>query len=245
MIWASNRGMARALAGGALTMAMAGVALAGPVVVRSTGPSAKTYPAGRQLPDDAQLALKAGDTVVLLDARGTRTVNGPGNFAAISTGTRAGTGQTAARILANQSASERRGGAVRGGTPTGDARSPNLWFVDVSKSGTVCIADPNAVRVWRASSGQAGEVKILAGGTAGTIAVPQGASVADWPKSMPIADGAEYLVAVDGGAPAKIKFVTVPMPTSVEDTASKLIAKGCNTQLDLLIATTSADNEAG
>ena len=245
MIWASNKRMARALAAAALGAALGGTAIAGPVVVRAVGPSAKAYPAGKQLADSAQLVLKPGDTLVLLDARGTRTISGPGTFAAVSTGTRAGATQTASQILRTNSTSERRGGAVRGGLPTMDTRSPNLWFLDLSKSGTMCVADPQTVRVWRMSGDKAADVKVSGAGASGTITLPAGATVGDWPKSVPVTDGAEYSITTDGLAPAKIKVVTVPAQTSIEDTASQLIAKGCNTQLDLLIATTSASNSSG
>jgi hypothetical protein len=236
MNWANRGKAARSLAAAALTVALAGAAVAGPVVVRSTGPSARAYPAGRQLPDN----------VVLLDSRGTRTLSGPGNFPAVGGSSRVSAAQTASRILANQTASERRGGAVRGGTATPtETRSPNLWFVDLSKSGTLCVADPSAVRVWRASGAQPAEVKISAATGSASITLPQGATVGDWPRSMPVTPGTEYTLTADGMAPAKIKFVTVPMPTSLEDTASQLIAKGCNTQLDLLIAQTSGAGTSG
>ena len=237
MILASKMGIARCAAALAAA-ALAGTAMAGPVVVRATGPSARAYPAGRQLPDNTQLTLKAGDTVVLLDSRGTRTVSGPGTFAAVATGQRAGTAQTAARILANTGSSERRGGAVRGPGTTTETRSPNLWLVDLSKSGTVCIANPDAVRVWRAGSDKPADVKISSASGSGTITLPAGASLAEWPKSVPVTNGTEYTVTVDGKAASKIKVATVPVPASLEDTASQLIAKGCQTQLDLLIATT-------
>jgi hypothetical protein len=237
--------MARALAAAALAAALGGTALAGPVVVRAVGPSAKAYPAGKQLADSAQLVLKQGDTLVLLDSRGTRTVSGPGTFAAVATGTRAGATQTASQILRTNSTSERRGGAVRGGLPTMDTRSPNLWFVDLSKSGTMCVADPATVRVWRVSGDKAADVQISGAGGAGTVNLPAGASVAEWPKTVPVTDGAEYTIKVDGMAPSKIKVATVPAQTNIEETASQLIAKGCNTQLDLLIATTSAGNSSG
>lgn len=245
MIWASKMRAARSIAAGLGAVALAGTAMAGPVVVRATGPSAGVYPAGKKLADNAQLALKAGDTLVLLDARGTRTVSGPGTFAAVATGMRAGTAQTAARILANTATSERRGGAVRGGLPTAATRSPNLWLVDLSKSGTVCVADPNAVRVWRADGEKAATVQVSSAAASGTIAMPQGATIAQWPKVTPVSDGAEYSISADGAAPVKIRFVTVPVPANLEDTATQLIAKGCKTQLDLLIATTSAGVNAG
>src|SRR3546814_19025400 len=50
------------------------------MVVRATGPSAATYQPGSKLADGGSLALKAGDGVTLLDARGTRTRRGPGRF---------------------------------------------------------------------------------------------------------------------------------------------------------------------
>jgi hypothetical protein len=134
---------------------------------------------------------------------------------------------------------------VRGGLPTMDTRSPNLWYLDLSKSGTMCVADPAALHVWRASGDKATEVKVSGAGASGAVSLPAGATVADWPKSVPVTDGAEYTIAMDGMAPAKIKVVTVPMTSNVEDAASQLIAKGCKTQLDLLIATTSAGGNAG
>ena len=245
MTWANPSALGRGFAAGLLSAALAGTAIAGPVVVRSTGPSAKAYPAGRQLPDNAQVTLRAGDTLVLLDARGTRTVSGPGTFAAVGTGTRTSAAQTASRILANQTGTERRGGAVRGGTPTLASQSPNLWFLDMSKSGTMCVADASAVRLWRAGADKPAQVSISGAGASGAVTLPQGATVAEWPKALPVQDGAEYTIAMDGAAPTKVKLMTVPMPSSIEDTASQLIAKGCTAQLDLLIATTSASSTSG
>ena len=246
MIWASTSGWMRRCAAVLAAATLGGTALAGPVVIRATGPSAKAYPAGRQLPDNAQLPLKAGDMVMLLDARGTRTLSGPGTYPAVSTGQRAGSAQTAARILANTGTSERRGGAVRGGAPsTVETRSPNLWLVDLSKSGTMCVVDTNAVRMWRAGSDKPGAVKVSTGAQSATVSMPAGATIADWPKTVPVANGAEYSVALDGMAASKIKFMVMPAPSGLEDTASQLIAKGCNAQLDLLVATTSAGGNGG
>ncbi len=247
MNWLSRKAAARGTVAAALSAGLAAAAIAGPVVVRSTGPSARAYPAGRQLPDAAQLSLRAGDTIVLLDSRGTRTLTGPGSFPAVGGGSRVSAAQAAGRILANQTASERRGGAVRGGTVTAAAnvRSPNLWFIDMAKSGTVCVADPTAVRVWRASGAQPARVTIQGAAGKGDLTMPQGATVGDWPKSLPVTPGAEYTLSADGMAPAKVRFATVPMPTSLEDTAAQLIAKGCSTQLDLLIAQTSPGGATG
>ena len=49
-------------------------ATAAVLVVRSSGPSAGAYPPGKALSDTHKLNLKANDTIVLLDSRGTRTL---------------------------------------------------------------------------------------------------------------------------------------------------------------------------
>ena len=61
---------------------LAGTAVAAPLVVRSTGPSAKTYPVGKPIAENAKIVLKAGDTLMLLDGSSTRTISGPGTFSA-------------------------------------------------------------------------------------------------------------------------------------------------------------------
>lgn len=241
MIW----GKGKVWAGAALIAGLAGSAVAGPVVVRSTGPSARAYPAGRQLADDARLTLARGDTIVLLDARGTRTVSGPGTFPAIGSGSRTTTAGTAGRILANQTSSERRGGAVRGGAPAMSTEMPNMWFIDPTRSGTVCVADPGAATLWRASAAQNAQVRISWASGTGEVAMPTGATMAAWPKSVPIVNGGEYTLSIDNAAPARVKLVTVPAMGSTEDMAALLIAKGCTAQLDQLIATLNRSNPAG
>ena len=57
-------------------------AAAAVLVVRSSGPSAAAYPPGKALPDNQVLKLKANDMVVLLDSRGTRTLQRPGQASA-------------------------------------------------------------------------------------------------------------------------------------------------------------------
>ena len=39
------------------------------VVVRSAGPSAKSYPPGKALPDNAKIALQPGDSVTVVGAK--------------------------------------------------------------------------------------------------------------------------------------------------------------------------------
>jgi hypothetical protein len=47
------------------------------LVLRSVGPSARRYPAGQRLPDDAAFVLRPGDSVTVLARAGTRIFRGP------------------------------------------------------------------------------------------------------------------------------------------------------------------------
>src|SRR4029450_4662610 len=77
-----NRLKLSRLALAALLATGAASAAANVLVVRAQGPSAKAYPAGRSLADNAQIQLRAGDSIIVLTPRGTRTFRGPGNFTA-------------------------------------------------------------------------------------------------------------------------------------------------------------------
>src|SRR3954453_23963440 len=78
-------------------------AVASVVVVRSLGPSAKAYPIGKTLPENAKISLQGGDVVTVLGPRSAQTLRGPGSFAA---------GQVA---LASAASARGRFGALRTG----------------------------------------------------------------------------------------------------------------------------------
>ena len=80
MSWGPNSFTLRRAALAALLAAGATAAAANVLVVRSSGPSAASYKAGRSLPDNARITLRQGDTVVVLTGGGTRTFRGPGTF---------------------------------------------------------------------------------------------------------------------------------------------------------------------
>lgn len=227
----------RVVSAAAISAAAGGIAVAGPIVVRASGPSARAYAPGTQLADTARITLKAGDQLVLVDARGTRTLAGPGSFAASGSATRMGLSATAARFIATQNAQERRGGAVRGGGgETAAASSPNIWFIVPGQSGTHCLIDPAAAKLWRAGTDQPATIDIKGKGTAGQVAIAAGRSLADWPASVPIADGAEYTLSGAGVPSSRLRIALVAAdPDQLDDVAAKLIARGCTAQLDLMV----------
>ena len=128
------------LAGCGIALAMTAVAAeAAVLVVRSSGPSAKAYPAGRALPENQSITLRGNDVLILLDSRGTRTLRGPGSYSIAAS---AGTSTSAISALSGQSNARRsRVGAVRG-APTGATSGRNVWQADIGRSGNVCVANP-------------------------------------------------------------------------------------------------------
>ena len=71
---------ARAALGAALLFGIGGTAMAQNMIVRSTGPSASSYPAGKKMANDAKITLKAQDQVTILTEAGTRVLKGPGTY---------------------------------------------------------------------------------------------------------------------------------------------------------------------
>ncbi len=225
-----NRSISRRLVLAAvLAGAAAGPAAANVLVVRSSGPSARLYPAGRSLPDTARITLRSGDTVVILDARGTRTFRGPGNFNP-ATAARAGT------RIAENGGRRARIGAVRS---AGIVASPTtIWHIDVSQSGTMCLAGTSNVMLWRPEAGQTTALTISGpGGASRSVQWPAGRSAVAWPSDLPIADGGAYQFRQAGVAvPTQITFRTLnSQPSDMQAVAAALIQAGCQEQLDLLV----------
>src|SRR5580765_7900802 len=124
--------------GAAVAIAIGSTAsLASVVVVRSLGPSSKSYPPGKTLPEDAKITLQGGDVLTVLGPSSAQTLRGPGNFDA--------------KQVALASAAGQRGrfGALRAAEV---AHNPSIWDLDVSAGGKVCVAEASKLQVWRADS---------------------------------------------------------------------------------------------
>lgn len=214
------------------------------LVVRSSGPSAKTYPAGKSIPEGGKITLKASDTLVVLDGRGTRTLRGPGSFAAGAPSKAAPAPSAIAGIVAGAPQRRSRVGAVRSVSTT--PRSPTIWHVDIAKSSTICLADRNGVTLWRADATQPIMLRIAGpGGRLDEIAWAKNEATLIWPASMTIAEGAEYRMSWGSeSAPTLLSFKWLPAkPAGIEDMAQSLIRNQCQAQLDLLIETFKQPDE--
>lgn len=221
---------------GASAIAVAAPASAG-VIVKSSGPSAASFPVGKKMKDTDRITLKAGDTVTILTSGGTRVLKGSGTY---RVGAR-GTSQRVrfANLTRRGSASRVTTGATRSGQ--GEVRSPNLWYVDVTKSGKMCVSDLANVTLWRP------EIKddqtfivgpkandfhyhVTFDGSASTRRIDS--------ERLALQEGAEYSITGPGGAEVtNVTFAVIEdTPNNAEAMAQSLIAKGCTLQLDLLAA---------
>lgn len=225
------------LAGCGIALAMTAVAAdAAVLVVRSSGPSAKAFPAGRALPENQTINLRGNDVVILLDSRGTRTLRGPGSY---STSASVGGSTSALSALGGQSNARRsRVGAVRG-SPTGATSGRNVWQADIGRSGNVCIANPADVGLYRADSDNARRVTLTEVGSnrAATIEFAAGQKNAPWPAALPVAAGSKYQIKGAGGAVTLHAVPIAPVPAGLEGLAQNLIRNDCQAQLDVLIDT--------
>lgn len=226
--------------GAAIAIALPGAVAAAPIVVKSSGPSAPQFQPGKALGDNQQIVLKANDTLVILDSRGTRTLKGPGSFNT----TQANSGERTSYAALNEQRSARRArtGAVRGMPAVQTAaRSPNIWFVDSERSSSICLTDPQNVTMWRGDATRAATVTVtsITDGRSAKVSWQKGQTQTVWPASLPVSNGVQYKVGWPGASdPTILSFrVLSPSPVGIEDMASALITNGCQAQLDLLIET--------
>jgi hypothetical protein len=234
---------ALALAGAAMALPIA--AQAG-VVVKSTGPSATKYPVGSKVDDSASITLKAGDIVTVLTGDGTRVIKGAGTF---RVGDRPQVAADRFASLTRKRAATRvRTGAVRG---DGDepATNPSLWYVDVTRSGTVCLYDLATVRLWRPGTEGTSTYRIGADGSDAQAEVTFDDTVtvaALDPARLPVTENGRYVItAPDGSTAAHINFVLLADDVAAPDAlAEALIAKGCTVQLETLANSLEASVEA-
>ena len=210
-------------------------AAAAVLVVRSSGPSAGAYPPGKALPDTHKMQLKASDVVVLLDSRGTRTLQGPGSFSVSATAAPA----TGATRTAGTNARRVRLGAVRG------TNTRSVWQADLNSGGNVCIANPADLGLYRANSSGEAHVTLtdMASGKKADVHFASGQAIAAWPAALPASAGARIGVSgLDAPTTLTLKMLS-PVPSGLEGMAQSLIRANCQAQLDVLIDTFSARSE--
>ncbi|WP_293883140.1 hypothetical protein [Sphingomonas sp.] len=221
-----------------LTLSIAGSAIAGTIVIRADGPSKAMYQPGKAL--TGRIALKSGDTLVVLDGRGTRTLTGPASVDLSVARTASAAPSAMTSLIRNAGARQVRTGAVRGGNSV-QASSPNLWYVDTTRGGKVCLPDTTQATLWRKSMNEAATLTLTR--SSDRKAVPLnfaiGQSVRSWPVAeLPIAAATDYWLSGPGiPTPLVVRFEAIGNTETTPDAvASALMSKGCSHQLDMLVA---------
>lgn len=248
MSWASRTLAAAAVIGA--SFAWTAMAHAQAVVIRSTGPSAAAYPMGRKLPAGATVTLKASDQVTVIDQAGSRVLSGPGSFRidnAVNRNAAGGANTALAALIARGGASTRTG-AVRGDTevPTEAVRPDNVWYVDVSRGGTVCIANPAQVILWRPNPAETGNGTLYsADNTPAEVTFRATSAVKLWPvATLPVIDGQTYRFTSPVGQTVKITTrLLADVPEDPVAVAALLAEKGCTEQLEVLSSAQAAPAE--
>ena len=193
--------------------------------------------------NDARISLKAQDQVTVLTQSGTRVLKGPGTFSLTQgSETASSASRRLSSFISNRGASRARTGAVRSATGATEEApvNPNLWYLDVTKGGKFCVADPDRLVVWRPDYTGSATASIVEpkNGNVTEIAWRQGNPLKAWPTDvLPVTDGANYrLLGSSAAQSVEVNFVLLQsQPSDLDDTASILIEKGCTGQLDLLV----------
>ncbi len=209
------------------------------IVVASSGPSAAQYPPGKKLGDSERITLQKGDSVTVLDQRGTKVLRGPGRLAVSQPG-RALPNANFAVFTRKSAASRARTGAVRDPNDPTKVTRPNIWLVDAASPGMMCVTSPATLRMWRPNAEKAERYRIASPGASGTVTFAAKVADAAWDTAnAPVSEGASYTIAREGAASAgTFSFaVLADPPSDPEGLALALIDKGCTAQLALLTRT--------
>lgn len=224
----------------ALAMALAAAsALAGPLVVRAAGPSAAQFKPGQRLAD-APVTLKAGDSIVVLDAKGTRSFSGPGVFSLTSASAQAQ--QVAfSDLLVQKPARRARIGAVRAaGQDQGPPSPPGVWALDTRQSDTVCVVDPASIALWRADTTAVQSFTVTReDGATATLSFGLAQALAALPPAVAGKLGA--LKITGGKSPVTLTIKQVAAPSDVEALGAALVEAGCQSQFQRLAVNTFQD----
>ena len=209
----------------------AGGAAAQVVVLFARGPSAGAYPAGRVLPANQVVSLKAGDQLELLDGGGSHVLTGPAVVTAGHVAPKVRDELIGVFLKAQRS---RPGIAASRGLDGGRAAAPDLWQADVGVDGAVCLAKGAVAGLWGGASGTSASVRItrLATGETVGVSLPVDRTGAAWPDSLPTGDGERYSLTLDDGSTTALVWTILdPAPPTLGDLATALLDEGCYDQL--------------
>ena len=105
-------------------------------------------------------------------------------------------------------------------------------LVDPQRSGTYCVESSTSVWITR-PAGDAQVYAVRRKGSSRTLGWPAGAARIEWPADVPIDDGSQFEIAMDGTAHATVTFRTMPSRLAPgPGTVAIGILLGCHEQFD-------------
>lgn len=122
------------------------------LIVKSTS---SDYKIGTRIAESDEITLESGAVVTVLTSRGSRVMRGPGVFV-VGANPKANRARFA--DLTRAKAAQRTSTAsVRGTAGGAEDRplNPNLYYLDVGRSGPFCLRDLSSVSLWRPFSAEA------------------------------------------------------------------------------------------
>lgn len=246
MSWAQNKiAVTRAAAAGAalLGLASGAIALAEPaIIVKST---VKDYKVGSKIDDQDTITLATGDKVSVLTTKGSRTMKGPGTFVV---GANPKSNRSRFTNLKRRGASTRTDpGAVRSALTadsSGRPLSPKVFYVDVTRSGRMCLSSVQDVSLWRPYDDQSANYLVNGPDLEAPVSVFFGERKSVAPpqeQTLALSGGATYTIV--GGQAGEGPAVTIASVTIVDlgqdyaradQLADALFENGCMAQFEIL-----------
>ena len=246
MSWVQNKsrilslGVAGALACGVIGAVPAAAEDA--LIVKST---VVDYKVGTKVKEADKITLEAGDVVTVLTRRGTRTMRGPGTFVV---GANPKSNRARFADLTRQRAALRTvTGGVRSAGPdeeTGRPVNPNLYYIDVERSGNVCLRDRSELLLWRPYNATSAtytlsETSDEAGAQILSLTIPfaerKSFTTVDGERFR-VEDGASYTISnAQAASVTAITVIDLGADIKTADAlAEALYQKGCMAQFELL-----------
>ena len=213
------------------------------VVVESSATDVKV---GAELADGATITVPDGARVVLVGASGqVVTLTGPFQGAPKTSGS----GEQQSRVLDAVASLVVTSGTTVGvsratgsGWRTGAAKTADdVFAIDASEGGDTCLYDASTARMIRDPSAGPGDVTITAmeGSAKAVFTWNRDMAYAPWPKDVPLADEASYLIEQAGRDAAAVAAVHLlhddPAMTGIQRVV-QLKESGCDAQARLLLA---------
>ena len=207
------------------------------VVISSNAPTLK---AGAIVDGAASITLAAGVTVTLISPEGkTIKLTGPykGKPEPSASGKTNNLLTSLSQIVTGPPENDPSLAVFR--AAPGAAR-PDVWAINVGRSGVYCVRADKPVNLWRAHTGKKIVLTVKQVGDRQRETRkewPQGKRTMIWPAELPLADGATYLARPQGGyrwANLTILLVPTELPTQAHR-AAWMSENGCVRQARILV----------